>query len=138
MKTYCGNGGIAPHIDLGTRWRLSGQLYAQAALSPGKEPLVPTGEEDGWASEPAGCGGEEKNSQPCRESNHRSSDPQPSAIPLSYPGFYCYNNKGTNVQVKVHVNVKLSLGLTMHHAMKTYWGNGGIAPWILILGTRWK
>jgi hypothetical protein len=26
----------------------------------------------------------------------------------------------------------------MHHAMKTYWGNGGIAPWILILGTRWK
>jgi len=25
----------------------------------------------------------------------------------------------------------LSLCLTKHHAMKTYWGNGGIAPSIL-------
>jgi hypothetical protein len=29
-----------------------------------------------------------------------------------------------------------SLCLTKHHAMKTYWGNGGIAPLILDLG-RW-
>jgi hypothetical protein len=34
--------------------------------------------------------------------------------------------------------VKLSLCLTMHHAMKTYWGSGGIAPSILDLGTRWR
>jgi hypothetical protein len=27
--------------------------------------------------------------------------------------------------------VKLSLCLTKHHAMKTYWGSGGIAPLIL-------
>jgi hypothetical protein len=26
------------------------------------------------------------------------------------------------------VKVKLSLCLTKHHAMKTYWGSGGIAP----------
>jgi len=32
---------------------------------------------------------------------------------------------------------KLSLCLTKHHAMKTYWGNGGIAPRILDLGIRW-
>jgi hypothetical protein len=42
------------------------------------------------------------------------------------------------VKVKVKVKVKLSLCLTKHHAMKTYWGNGGIAPRILDLGTRWR
>jgi hypothetical protein len=39
---------------------------------------------------------------------------------------------------KVKVNVKLSPCLTKHHAMKTYWGSGGIAPRILDLGTRWR
>jgi hypothetical protein len=39
--------------------------------------------------------------------------------------------------VKVKVKVKLSLCLTKHHAMKTYWGSGGIAPRIIDLGTRW-
>jgi hypothetical protein len=34
--------------------------------------------------------------------------------------------------------VKLSLCLTKHYAMKTYWGSGGIAPLILDLGTRWR
>jgi hypothetical protein len=34
--------------------------------------------------------------------------------------------------------VKLSLCLTKHHAMKTYWGSGGIAPRITDLGTRWR
>jgi hypothetical protein len=27
--------------------------------------------------------------------------------------------------------------LTKHHAMKAYWGSGGIAPGIIDLGTRW-
>jgi hypothetical protein len=36
------------------------------------------------------------------------------------------------------VNVKLSLCLTKHHAMKTYWGSGGIASRIIDLGTRWR
>jgi hypothetical protein len=31
---------------------VSGQLHALAALTPGKEPLVPTGQEVGWATEP--------------------------------------------------------------------------------------
>jgi hypothetical protein len=35
-------------------------------------------------------------------------------------------------------NVQLSLCLTKHHAMKTYWGNGGTAPCILDLGTTWR
>jgi hypothetical protein len=34
--------------------------------------------------------------------------------------------------------VRLSLCLTKHHVMKTYWGNGGIAPRILDLGTKWE
>jgi hypothetical protein len=32
----------------------------------------------------------------------------------------------------------LSLCLTKHHAMKTYWGSWGVAPRILDLGTRWR
>jgi hypothetical protein len=39
---------------------------------------------------------------------------------------------------KGKVKVKLSLCLTEHHAMKAYWGSGGIAPLILDLGTRWR
>jgi len=31
--------------------------------------------------------------------------------------------------------VKLSLCLTKHHAMKTYWGSGGTTPHILDLST---
>jgi hypothetical protein len=34
--------------------------------------------------------------------------------------------------------VKVSLCLTKHHAMNTYWGSGGIAPSILDLGPRWR
>jgi hypothetical protein len=34
--------------------------------------------------------------------------------------------------------VKLSLCLTKHHAMKTYWGSGGLTSHILDLGTRWR
>jgi hypothetical protein len=33
---------------------------------------------------------------------------------------------------------KLSLCLTKHHAMKTYWGSGDTAPHILDHGPRWK
>jgi len=45
--------------------------------------------------------------------------------------------KGMYIGVKGE-KVKLSLCLTKHHAMKMYWGSGGIAPRILDLGTRWK
>jgi hypothetical protein len=43
-------------------------------------------------------------------------------------------------EVKVKVKVKLSLcfSLTVHHAVKAYWGSGGIDPCILDLGTRWR
>jgi len=45
-----------------------------------------------------------------------------------------YEKKFTCYQIMA----KLSLYLTKHHAMKTYWGNGGIAPHILDLSTRWR
>jgi hypothetical protein len=44
----------------------------------------------------------------------------------------------TYFDVKVKVQVKRSLCLTKHYAMKAYWGSGGIAPRILDLGTRWS
>jgi hypothetical protein len=34
-----------------------------------------------------------------------------------------------------HVKVKLPLCLTKYHTMKTYWGSGGIAPYIHNLST---
>jgi hypothetical protein len=34
--------------------------------------------------------------------------------------------------------MKTYLVLTKHHAMKEYWGSGGIAPHFLDLGTRWR
>jgi hypothetical protein len=42
------------------------------------------------------------------------------------------------VWVQNLVNIKLSMCLTKHHAMKTYWGSGSIAPCILDLSTRWR
>jgi hypothetical protein len=52
------------------------------------------------------------------------------------PNFPLTMSRTTGIQKKV--NVKLSLCLTKHHAMKTFCGNGGIAPRILDLGTRWR
>jgi hypothetical protein len=43
----------------------------------------------------------------------------------------------TRVCIYIYVHIK-SLCLTKHHAMKAYWGSGGIAPRILDLGTRWR
>jgi len=43
---------------------VSGQLHAPAALTPGKETLVPIGYETGWVPSRSGRGGEDKNSQP--------------------------------------------------------------------------
>jgi hypothetical protein len=37
-----------------------------------------------------------------------------------------------------YCQVKLSLCLTKHWAMKTYWGRGGIAPRVIDLGVRWR
>jgi hypothetical protein len=54
MKALGGRGGIAPtHHDLGTRWGVSGQRHAAAALlPPGKGPPVPIVQEAGCAPEP--------------------------------------------------------------------------------------
>jgi hypothetical protein len=43
---------------------VSGQLHTQAALLPGKEPLLPIGQEAGIPQSRSGRGGEEKNSHP--------------------------------------------------------------------------
>jgi len=42
------------------------------------------------------------------------------------------------VAIIYKVKVKLSLCLTKHHTMKTYWRSWGIAPRILDIGTRWR
>jgi hypothetical protein len=52
--------------------------------------------------------------------------------------FHCISEASYFPYINVKVKVKLSLCLTKHHAMKTYWGSGGIAPRILDLGTSWR
>jgi hypothetical protein len=81
MKTYHGSGGIAPRIlDLGTQMEVSGQLHALAALPPeGKSPCYPLDRRLGGTQCRSGRGGEEKNSQPRRESNPRTPIVQPVA-----------------------------------------------------------
>jgi hypothetical protein len=49
-----------------------------------------------------------------------------------------FSRKVKKSYIHIKVKVKLSLCLTKHHAMKGYWGSGGIAPRILDLGTRWR
>jgi hypothetical protein len=47
---------------------------------------------------------------------------------------YLYGVRWTELPFRcqnIKVNVKLSLCLTKHHAMKAYWGRGGIVPLIL-------
>jgi hypothetical protein len=48
---------------------VSGQFHAPATSPTGKETLVPIGQEAGRNQSRSGRGGEEKNSQPRRESN---------------------------------------------------------------------
>jgi hypothetical protein len=43
-----------------------------------------------------------------------------------------------NFTFYIKVKEKMSLYLTKHHTMKTYWGSGGIAQRILNVGTRWR
>jgi hypothetical protein len=65
---------------------------------------------------------------PYRDSNPRSSSPQPSAIPQL---IYLSVLTPAGVWRRIHFLIK-------HHANKTYWRSGSIAPRILDLSTRWK
>jgi hypothetical protein len=51
--------------------------------------------------------------------------------PLSLRDVYCGKGFVAKIKVKEKVNVE-------HHAMKAYWGSGGIVPRILDLDTRWR
>jgi hypothetical protein len=87
MKTYWGSIGIAPRIlNLGIRWRwvvisLPGR-FTLRERAPGIHWI------GGWVSPRAGLDAvvKRKMSSPCWDLNPWSSGPQPSAIPLSYPG----------------------------------------------------
>jgi hypothetical protein len=69
----------------------------------------------------------------CWQSLSRSRNSSPFMEPPTGP---CSQPVQSNPQhptaiFKIHV-------LTQHHAMKTYWESGSIAPHILDLGTRWR
>jgi hypothetical protein len=63
---------------------VSGQIHALAALSPGKQPLVPIVQEAGWAPEPVWTTWRSENSWPYLDSN---SDP-----PVIQPIASCYTD----------------------------------------------
>jgi len=86
MKAYWGSGGTAPIIiDLGTRWRWVVSSTPRLLYPQGKSPLCPlvrrlAGPRAGWDAVM-----KRKIPRPCRFSNPRSSSPQSSTVPLSYP-----------------------------------------------------
>jgi hypothetical protein len=60
----------------------------------------------------------------------RTHDPSVRAVEVCT----CLRPCGHWDRLNIIIKVKLSLCLTKHHAMKTYWGSGYIAPRILDLG----
>jgi hypothetical protein len=59
--------------------------------------------------------------------------------PITFIWLWLWNLDIQGKQRKVkRWKVKLSLCLTNHHVMKSYWGIGGVAPRILDLGTIWR
>jgi hypothetical protein len=65
MKTYLGNGGIAPRIlDLGSRWRWVISFTPRPLHSQGKSLRYPLHRSLGGPQSRSGSDGEEKNSQP--------------------------------------------------------------------------
>jgi hypothetical protein len=90
MKTYWGSGGTAPRIlDLGTRWRWVVSFTTRPLYPQGKTPWYPFNRRLGGPRSRSGRGGEEKNTQPRRESNRRTPIVQPlaqSLYRLSYHG----------------------------------------------------
>jgi hypothetical protein len=65
---------------------VSGKLHAPAALSPGKEPLVPLDRRLSERQSRSGHGGEEKNSQPLLEIRTPIVQPIAQHYILSYHG----------------------------------------------------
>jgi hypothetical protein len=66
MVAYGGSGGTAPCTELGTRWRWVVTFASRPLYPAAKDPLVPIGQEAGWAPEPSGGGSEEKIPSPYR------------------------------------------------------------------------
>jgi hypothetical protein len=92
---------------------ISGQLHAPAALTPEKEPPVPTGKEAGWPHNWSGCCGEETNPCPCWESN--AGCPARSLDTLNFD--LCWKN----YLYKFHMtNVRYADTYQLHKLLKYY------------------
>jgi hypothetical protein len=68
----------------------------------------------------------------CSHSTHQFKHSRLWLVDKKYSGVLpVQSNKEIFTNQRLSYKVKLSLCLTKHHAMKTYWGSGGIAPRIL-------
>jgi hypothetical protein len=126
MKTYRGNGGVVPYIlNLSTKWRWVVSFTPRPLFSTGNSPWYPFDTRLSWPQSWSGrCGRREKiPSLPLR------------GIELWSSKRSHYNDWATLAH---HRAYELSLCLTKHHTMKMHWGNGGMAPCILVLGTIWR
>jgi hypothetical protein len=97
MKTYWGSWGLTLRIlDLGTRRRWVAS-FTRPGRFASKERAPGTYCVGGWVGLRAGLDTVVKRKIPnlIRDSNHRSSSPQPSAVPLSYLGSLLWLKKRT-------------------------------------------
>jgi hypothetical protein len=99
-------------------WR-AGRFTPEENSSLVGGPVGNKGDLDGVAKRKSPC--------PCRESELGRPPRSVVTILTENAGSY-----------ELFMKVKLSLCLTKHHPMKTYWGSRGIAPRILDIGTRWR
>jgi hypothetical protein len=54
---------------------------------------------------------------PCRDSNHRSSSPYPSAIALSYPGFCSSSTSSSNFNIHSSESRDSSVGIALGYGL---------------------
>jgi hypothetical protein len=99
---------------------VSGRFHASVVLHPGKELLLPTGEDDGGPQSQSEFGGEEINSQPLPGNKH----------PLFYPVAQRYTNDLSRL---LYEDKPLLNKVQRHEHAKL---NEGVAISILNIGTR--
>jgi hypothetical protein len=129
VKAYLGSESTAPRIlDLGTRWRCL-VSFTPCRLTPRKR-APGTHWIVGWVEPRPGLDAVVKREIPssCRDSNSRSSSPQPSGIPLRHPGslvpvkcftIWCLHSKNSSL-----MNVRKLRRLTsLNNIKKSYYEN---------------
>jgi hypothetical protein len=128
-----GIGGIAPRIlNLGTGWRWVVSFTPRPLYPRGKSSWYTLDRRLGGSRTRSGRGRKEKNSQPLPELE------PPIIQPVVHRHTTALSQLLKLFLYLIKYHAMKTCPLLNHHAVKTQWGSGGIAPRILNLVTRWR